>query len=157
MNIWCKDWTQWYLYTFCNIWSYRQCPEVYDLCHTFLHVARVKKTLPCENCTRCYCEKKHCHARIARVANKHKAMRESHGFLCFSFLRLSFALLGFALLCYAIAIMAESWPLAQLQVLQNSGSLMSEFDVHKPWRVRNLSARDRHWRKKSLQSLSAAI
>ena len=30
----------------------RQFPEVYDLCHTFLHVAQVKKT--------------YCHAKIAR-------------------------------------------------------------------------------------------
>ena len=27
----------------------RQWPEVYDLCHTFLHVARVKNLRPCEN------------------------------------------------------------------------------------------------------------
>ena len=30
----------------------RQWPEVYDLCHTFLHVARVRNTRPCENRTR---------------------------------------------------------------------------------------------------------
>ena len=32
--------------------STRQFPEVYDLCHTFWHVARVKKTPTCENHTR---------------------------------------------------------------------------------------------------------
>ena len=44
--------------------SSRQWPEVYDLCHTFLHIARVRK---------------HTAMRKSRV-RKHTAMLESHAF-----------------------------------------------------------------------------
>ena len=47
-----------------SLTTIRQWPEVYDLCHTFLHIARVKKPTAMRESRAS--QKTFCHARIAR-------------------------------------------------------------------------------------------
>ena len=52
------------IFIFQNKYISRQWPEVYDLCHTFLHVARVRKHTDMQELHAK--QKTHRHARIAR-------------------------------------------------------------------------------------------